>query len=191
MTATIIPHLLPHGAYINIVLHLRNILLQGMVIQGVMTKLWHQCIDDTLLWLDTIHNCFFQAAQWLDICGRNGIILNPENLYAHDVVEFEITCDTVRPCKRYLRAITEFPILQMSDLGLVCSIKCHMPSAWLNGCFHLEIYSNQLYHFIGMTHLISCLRNPKLWLLLKLLTEWKSLIRLSQLVLQQIGLEMA
>ena len=72
-----------------------------------------KCIDDTLLWSDTIHDCFFQAAQWLDICGRNGITLNPEKfIFAQDVVEFagfEITQDTVRPCKRFLRAITEFP----------------------------------------------------------------------------------
>ena len=72
-----------------------------------------KCIDDTLLWSDTIHDCFFQAAQWLDICGRNGITLNPEKFtFAQDVVEFagfEITHDIVRPCKRFLRAITEFP----------------------------------------------------------------------------------
>ena len=52
-------------------------------------------------------------AQWLDICGRNGITLNPEKfIFVQDVVEFagfEITHDTVRPCKRFLRAITEFP----------------------------------------------------------------------------------
>ena len=73
-----------------------------------------KCIDDTLLWSDTIHDCFFQAAQWLDICGKNRITLkNPEKFtFAQDVVEFagfEITHDTVRPCKRFLRAITEFP----------------------------------------------------------------------------------
>ena len=51
-----------------------------------------------------------QAAQWLDICGRNGITLNPEKfIFAQDVVEFEITNDTVCPCRRCLRAITEFP----------------------------------------------------------------------------------
>ena len=72
-----------------------------------------KCIDDTPLWSDIIHDCFFQAAQWLDICRRNGITLKPEKFtFAHDVVEFagfEITCDTIRPCQRYLRAITEFP----------------------------------------------------------------------------------
>ena len=70
-------------------------------------------MDDTLLWSDTIHDCFFQAAKWLGICGRNGIILNPEKfVFAQDNLEFagfEITSDTVRPCKKYLRAIMEFP----------------------------------------------------------------------------------
>ena len=48
-----------------------------------------KCIDDTLLWSDTIHDCFFQAAQWLDICGRHGITLNPEKfIFAQDEVEF-------------------------------------------------------------------------------------------------------
>ena len=71
-----------------------------------------KCIDDTLMWSDTIQDSFFQAAQWLDTCGRHGITLNPEKfIFAQDVVEFagfEITNDTVRPCRRYLRAITEF-----------------------------------------------------------------------------------
>ena len=73
-----------------------------------------KCIDDTLLWSNTIHDCFFLAAQWLDICGKHRIILNPEKfIFAQDEVEFaefEITSDIVRPCKRFLRAITAFPI---------------------------------------------------------------------------------
>ena len=72
-----------------------------------------KCIDDTLLWSDTIQDSFFQAAQWLDTCGRHGITLNPEKfVFAQDVAEFagfEITNDTVRPYRRYLRAIMEFP----------------------------------------------------------------------------------
>ena len=75
-----------------------------------------KCVDDTLLWSDTIEESFFQAANWLDICGRHGITLNPEKFrFAHDEVEFagfEITRDTVRPCKRYIRAIADFPTPQ-------------------------------------------------------------------------------
>ena len=72
-----------------------------------------KCIDDTLLWSDTIHDCFFQAARWLDICGKHGITLNPEKfMLAQDEVEFagfKITNDIVHPCKKFLRAITAFP----------------------------------------------------------------------------------
>ena len=75
-----------------------------------------KCVDDALLWSDTIEESFFQACNWLDLCGRNGITLNPEKFrFAQDEVEFagfEITTDTVRPCKKYIRAISDFPTPQ-------------------------------------------------------------------------------
>ena len=47
--------------------------------------------------------CFFQAAKWLDICGRNSVTLNPEKFnFAEDYVEFvdfEITSNTVPPAR--------------------------------------------------------------------------------------------
>ena len=70
-------------------------------------------IDDTIMWSDTIKDSFFQAVQWLDVCGRNGITLNPEKfVFAEDAVEFagfEISSDTVRPCQKYFDAIRDFP----------------------------------------------------------------------------------
>ena len=75
---------------------------------GQMTK----CIDDTLMWSDDLKESFFQAVKWLDICGNNGIILNPEKFqFGKSTVEFagfEITPTTVRPCARYLEAIQHF-----------------------------------------------------------------------------------
>ena len=72
-----------------------------------------KCIDDTLLWADDLYSSFFQAVDWLDLCGHNGITLNPEKfVFGADAVEFagfEITMDTVRPCKRYFDAIRDFP----------------------------------------------------------------------------------
>ena len=72
-----------------------------------------KCVDDTLLWSDNIEDSFFQAIEWLDICGRHGITLNPEKFtFASDDVTFagfEITTDSVRPCRRYLDAIQNFP----------------------------------------------------------------------------------
>ena len=58
---------------------------------------------------------FFHTVQWLDICGRNGITLNPEPSkfrFCQNYVEFagfEVTLDSVHPCKRFLEAITDFP----------------------------------------------------------------------------------
>ena len=72
-----------------------------------------KCIDDTLLWAPTIEGSFHKAVEWLDICGRNGITLNPEKfVFAQDDVDFagfEITNNSVRPCQKYLRAIRDFP----------------------------------------------------------------------------------
>ena len=75
-----------------------------------------KCIDDTCMWADTIEECFFQACQWLDLGGRNGITLNPEKFsFAQDTVEFagfEIIPNEVKPCNRYLDAIRQFPTPQ-------------------------------------------------------------------------------
>jgi hypothetical protein len=72
-----------------------------------------KCIDDALLWANHLEESFFQAVSWLDVCGRNGITLNPEKfVFVADEVEFagfEITRDEVRPCRRYLQAIIDFP----------------------------------------------------------------------------------
>ena len=62
---------------------------------------------------DTLEGSFFHAVEWLDICGRNGITLNPRKFtFGADVVEFagfEITPDSVRPCEKHLKAILDFP----------------------------------------------------------------------------------
>jgi hypothetical protein len=72
-----------------------------------------KCVDDTLLWATDLRKSFFQAVDWLDLCGHHGIILNPEKfVFGADTVEFagfEITHDSVRPCKKFLNAILNFP----------------------------------------------------------------------------------
>lgn len=87
-----------------------------------------KCIDDVLLWVSSLEDSFFQVAQWLDICGRNGITLNPEKfLFAQDTVNFagfEISPNSVRPCTKYFNAIMDFPTPQnitdvRSWIGLV------------------------------------------------------------------------
>ena len=72
-----------------------------------------KCIDDTIMWSSTIEESFHQAANWLDVCGRNGITLNPDKfVFAEDNVEFagfEITKDSVKPGRKYSEAISNFP----------------------------------------------------------------------------------
>lgn len=72
-----------------------------------------KCVDDVLLWTDCLEDSFFQAVNWLDICGRTGITLNPTKfVFGSDTVEFagfEITTDSVRPCRKYLQTILDYP----------------------------------------------------------------------------------
>ena len=59
-----------------------------------------KCVDDTLLWADTIK----EACNWLTLCGLHGITLNPLKFqFASPSVEFagfEITADSVKPCQK-------------------------------------------------------------------------------------------
>ena len=83
---------------------------------GLMTsskKYKVKVVDDTLLWDKTLEGSFFKACQFLDTCGRNGIILNPKKFqFAEDSVQFvgfEVGKDSVKPGEKYYAAITEFP----------------------------------------------------------------------------------
>ena len=71
-----------------------------------------KCVDDVLLWSDSIEESYHQTVEWLDICGRSGILLNAKKfVFARDEVEFagfEITSNSVRPCRRYLESIRGF-----------------------------------------------------------------------------------
>ena len=82
-----------------------------------------KCIDDTLLWTDYLNKSFFQAVDWLDLCRHHAIILNPNKfVFGTDTVEFagfEITPSNVRPCKKYLDAIRNFPT--PANITDVCS----------------------------------------------------------------------
>ena len=81
------------------------------IIMDVQNKV--KCVDDTLLWSKSIAESFEQAAHYLDLCGRNGIILNPKKFhFAKDEVEFagfKIDKTNVSPVPTFLKAIEEFP----------------------------------------------------------------------------------
>ncbi|KAL8583505.1 hypothetical protein ACOMHN_056315 [Nucella lapillus] len=72
-----------------------------------------KCIDDTLLWADTLEKNFYQVVQWLNVCGRHGITLNPEKFsFGKDTIEFagfEIGPSYVRPTGHFPEAIRNFP----------------------------------------------------------------------------------
>ena len=65
------------------------------------------------MWSKDIEQSFHQVCTYLDICGRNGITLNPEKFqFAKDEVEFAGFCISntdVKPSKKLLEAITTFP----------------------------------------------------------------------------------
>ena len=72
-----------------------------------------KCVDDAIIWDDSIEQSFWSAVKWLQRCGTNGITLNPVKFkFAEDEVEFagfEITLTDVRPCQKYLQTIIDFP----------------------------------------------------------------------------------
>ena len=72
-----------------------------------------KCVDDTLLWEEDLEKSFFQACNFLTLCGDNGITLNPTKFqFAESTIEFAgftITPTSVQPSKKYLEAIIDFP----------------------------------------------------------------------------------
>ena len=75
-----------------------------------------KCIDDALLWADSIEENYHQVVEWLDICGRNGITLNPTKFhFGMDTVEFAgftIGPNEVKPAAHFYEAIQNFPTPQ-------------------------------------------------------------------------------
>ena len=73
-----------------------------------------KCTDDSLLHETDIEKSFFQACSYLDTCGHNGIIQVPKKFkFCRDTVEWaglEITPTNVRPSKKYLQAILDYPV---------------------------------------------------------------------------------
>ena len=72
-----------------------------------------QCVDDSCLWDSNVEEAFFHAVEWFDTCARHGVTINPDKfMFAEDTVEFagfEVTTDSVRPCKKSIDAILNFP----------------------------------------------------------------------------------
>ena len=72
-----------------------------------------RCVDDSVMWANNIQESFTQVCQYLDLCAKNGIILNPKKFqFCQDTVDFaglQITNTNVRPSEKLLQSINEFP----------------------------------------------------------------------------------
>ena len=42
-----------------------------------------KCVVDTLFWATDLEKSFYQAVDWLDLCGQHGIVLNPHRPEVH------------------------------------------------------------------------------------------------------------
>ena len=83
----------------------------NLVTVDVQNKM--RVVDDTLLWQETIGEAFKHVAEYLTLCGRKGIILNPEKFtFSKDEVDWagiRITRDKVEPLAEHVEAIATFP----------------------------------------------------------------------------------
>lgn len=72
-----------------------------------------RCIDDSLLWDDSIEQSFWHTFDYLKLCNDNGIVFNSEKFqFAQETVEFagfEITKDGFKPLRKIMEAIQNFP----------------------------------------------------------------------------------
>ena len=72
-----------------------------------------KCVDDTCMWAKSVEDAFFQTCQWLDLCARHGITLNPKKFqFALDTVEFAgltVTPHSIKPSQKFLDSIAQFP----------------------------------------------------------------------------------
>ena len=85
------------------------------------TKRSRRCVDNTLLYNNTIEQQYHRSCDFLDRCAANGIILNPAKFQFTqkevDLVGFTISETGVRPTKTLLDSILTFPSLfSLSDI---------------------------------------------------------------------------
>ena len=70
-------------------------------------------IDETLLWHENLEQCFFRTCEYLDICGRNGITMNPKKfIFGANTIEFagfEIASDSGSAMQETLSSNFRFP----------------------------------------------------------------------------------
>ena len=72
-----------------------------------------KCVDDVIMWDETLQEHWWRIIDYLILVGRHGIIMNPKKFqFCQREVEFAgflITQDDVKPLPKYLDAIRNFP----------------------------------------------------------------------------------
>ena len=91
-------------------------------------------VDDTVLWDDDIRTHWSRVLDYLELTGRNGMVLNPTKFQFCskdvDFAGFHITASGVKPLRKYLDAIAAFPRPKtITDVrawfGLVNQVSCY------------------------------------------------------------------
>ena len=72
-----------------------------------------KCVDDTVQWDDDLETHWWRVIDFLELLGRNGIILNFDKFQFSqreiDFAGFHITETGIKPLEKYLKAIASFP----------------------------------------------------------------------------------
>ena len=82
------------------------------ITEGIENKT--RCVDDSLLWEDTVEGSFWSTVRYIDLCARGGVVFNPKKfVFCRDEVDFAgftIGKTSLRPTAGLLRSIAEFPV---------------------------------------------------------------------------------
>ena len=72
-----------------------------------------KCIDDTVLWDNTIDDAFWHTVDYITLCSQGGITFNPKKFhFAQDELDFAgftLTSTGIKPMQDMLNAILNFP----------------------------------------------------------------------------------
>ena len=72
-----------------------------------------KCVDDSLLWSNTLEESFFRTCEYLTLCTNAGVIFNKKKFQFGqeevDFLGFHITMNSIKPNPEYLQAIIDFP----------------------------------------------------------------------------------
>ena len=81
--------------------------------QNEHSAAWVRCIDDTLLWAESLIKCLKQTFLFVQECAFDGVVFNQRKFqFAMEEVEalgFNITQEGIEPTKGYLDALKNYP----------------------------------------------------------------------------------